>query len=56
MMIIIVGRFTSVFVIYYGSRICSRSKNTRVNFAQLLYISYAALIRGAIAFGLVARL
>ena len=35
---------------------CSKDKNDKLSLNELLFISYAALIRGAIAFGLVTNL
>lgn len=51
MFVILVGRFIGVVGLVYLLQILRHKK--KVNFKQLLFITYAGLIRGAIAFGLV---
>lgn len=54
--IVIIGRFMGVFGAYYLLQCCSRSakgSNNHLSCKELTFIAYAALIRGAIAFGLV---
>lgn len=50
--IIIIGRFLAIFLSYYMTN-CCRRESGKLSIRQLAFISYAALIRGAIAFGLV---
>jgi len=52
--IIIIGRLISVFGVFYSSRLCCKRKT--INFRELCFISYAGMIRGAIAFALVLKL
>ena len=52
--IIIIGRLISVFGVFYTSRLCCKRKT--INFRELCFISYAGMIRGAIAFALVLKL
>ena len=52
--IIIIGRFFGTVVLVYILVLCKHKK--RVQFKELLFICYAGLIRGAIAFGLVLRI
>jgi NhaP-type Na+/H+ or K+/H+ antiporter len=54
--IIIVGRFFAVLISYYLFKCCSKEENDQLSLSELLFISYAALIRGAIAFGLVTNI
>ena len=49
--IIIVGRLVAIFFSFYLFRLCFRKKT--INFRELTFISYAGMIRGAIAFALV---
>lgn len=49
--IIIVGRLIAIFFSFYAFRLCFRKKT--INFNELCFISYAGMIRGAIAFALV---
>ena len=50
--IVIVGRYAAVFLAYYIFSCCPGNKENKLTVRQLAFISYAALIRGAIAFGL----
>jgi NhaP-type Na+/H+ or K+/H+ antiporter len=54
--IIIIGRFMAIILSYYMFSCCSKDENEKLSFRELLFISYAALIRGAIAFGLVTNI
>jgi len=49
--IIIIGRIIAVFSVFYSSRLCCKRKT--INFNELCFITYAGMIRGAIAFALV---
>ena len=50
--VVIVGRFAAVYTSYFVFSCCKGSPENRLSFKQLTFIAYAALIRGAIAFGL----
>ena len=52
--VIVLGRLISVFSVFYSSRLCCKRKT--INFRELCFISYAGMIRGAIAFALVLKL
>ena len=52
--ILVVGRLMSVFSTFYLSRLCCKRRT--INFRELCFISYAGMIRGAIAFALVLKL
>ncbi len=52
MFIIVIGRFLAVYISYYIF-FCKKSETVRLSFRELSFIAYAAVIRGAIAFGLV---
>jgi NhaP-type Na+/H+ or K+/H+ antiporter len=52
--VIVLGRLISVFSVFYSSRLCCKRKT--INFRELCFISYAGMIRGAIAFALVLML
>lgn len=54
--IIIIGRLFGVLISYYMFACCVNDNNEKLSFKELLFISYAALIRGAIAFGLVTNI
>lgn len=54
--IIIIGRTLAILISYYMFSCCSKEENDKLSLNELLFISYAALIRGAIAFGLVTNL
>ena len=51
---IIVGRIVAVFAVFYSFRICCKTRT--INFAEVCFITYAGMIRGAIAFALVLTL
>jgi NhaP-type Na+/H+ or K+/H+ antiporter len=53
--IVIIGRYLGVFISYYLFAFFPGSNYNLLSFAQLSFISYAALIRGAIAFGLILK-
>jgi NhaP-type Na+/H+ or K+/H+ antiporter len=53
-LIIIFGRILAVFGTFYLFRLCFKSRN--INFRELCFITYAGMIRGAIAFALVLRI
>ena len=50
--VVIVGRFAAVYTSYYIFSCCKGYPLNKLGFNQLTFIAYAALIRGAIAFGL----
>jgi NhaP-type Na+/H+ or K+/H+ antiporter len=52
--IIIIGRLIGVFSTFYCCRCCFKKKTIKVN--ELLFITYAGMIRGAIAFALVLKI
>lgn len=52
--IIIVGRVIGVLSTFYTCRCCFKKKT--INFRELLFITYAGMIRGAIAFALVLKI
>lgn len=52
--IIIIGRIISVMGTFYTFRLCCRRKT--INFRELCFITYAGMIRGAIAFALVLKI
>jgi NhaP-type Na+/H+ or K+/H+ antiporter len=54
MFIILVGRFIGVIGLVYLLVLCRHKK--KVTFKELVFISYAGMIRGAIAFGLVLKI
>jgi len=54
LVIIIVGRITAVIFTFYMFSICFRKKT--IKFQELMFITYAGMIRGAIAFALVLRI
>ena len=51
--IVIIGRFLAIYLSYALFMCCKGKEENKLSFPQLTFISYAALIRGAIAFGLV---
>ena len=51
--IVIIGRFIGVYMAYGICSLFPGSATNRLSFRQLTFISYAALIRGAISFGLI---
>ena len=52
--IIFVGRIIGVLATFYTFRLCFRKKT--ISFRELLFITYAGMIRGAIAFALVLKI
>jgi NhaP-type Na+/H+ or K+/H+ antiporter len=54
MIIIVVGRISGVLGLIFLLTICGHKQ--QVTWRQLLFISYAGMIRGAIAFGLVLQI
>lgn len=52
--IVIVGRIICVIGVFYMFRICFRAKT--IAFNELCFITYAGMIRGAIAFALVLKI
>jgi sodium/hydrogen exchanger-like protein 6/7 len=54
LLIIIGGRLIAVMFVFYLGRLCCRKKT--INFRELLFITYAGMIRGAIAFALVLKI
>ncbi len=52
--IIFIGRVIGVISTFYCCRLCFKSKT--INFRELLFITYAGMIRGAIAFALVLKI
>ena len=58
LMAILLGRGCGVFVLMGLLKMCGYEKNDedRLKWSELLFIWYAGLIRGAIAFGLVLRI
>mmetsp|Transcript_64353 Transcript_64353/g.89033 ORF Transcript_64353/g.89033 Transcript_64353/m.89033 type:complete len:166 (+) Transcript_64353:788-1285(+) len=52
--VIIVGRATCVIGVFYLFRLCFRAKT--IAFNELTFITYAGMIRGAIAFALVLKI
>lgn len=51
--IVIIGRFVAIVVSYYMFSCCKGSPSNKLSFREVSFLSYAAFIRGAIAFGLV---
>ena len=54
--IVIVGRYAAITLSYYIFECAKGSKANKLNFREISFLTYAALIRGAIAFGLVENL
>lgn len=54
LIIIIGGRLLAVFFTFYMFRLCFKKKT--INVRELLFITYAGMIRGAIAFALVLKI
>ena len=52
--LIFVGRIFAVFAVYFGFRLCCKTRT--LNIMEVVFISYAGMIRGAIAFALVLTL
>jgi NhaP-type Na+/H+ or K+/H+ antiporter len=54
--IVIIGRYSSIVAAYYVFECFNGDKKNKLNFREVTFLTYAALIRGAIAFGLVEKL
>ena len=54
--IVIIGRFTAISASYYMFECFKGDKSNKLNFREISFLTYAAFIRGAIAFGLVEKL
>ena len=54
--IVIFGRYLAVYISYYIFSCCPGKKSNILSFPQVTFISFAALIRGSIAFGLVLKM
>ncbi len=53
-MVIIVGRILAVFSTFYVASFCCRKKT--INYRELWFITYAGMIKGAVAFALVLKM
>jgi len=58
LVVVLIGRFLSTFGLFGLLKLCGYEKNNpkKINCKELMFIWYAGLIRGAIAFGLVLRI
>ena len=54
--IVIVGRYSAIALSYYMFECVKGDKSNKLSFGEISFLTYAALIRGAIAFGLVENL
>jgi NhaP-type Na+/H+ or K+/H+ antiporter len=54
--IVIIGRYTAITCSYYMFECFKGDKSNKLNFKEISFLTYAAFIRGAIAFGLVENL
>ena len=54
--IVIVGRYAAISLSYYIFECAKGDKSNKLSFREISFLTYAALIRGAIAFGLVENL
>jgi len=54
--IVIVGRYAAITLSYYIFECAKGDKTNKLSFREISFLTYAALIRGAIAFGLVENL
>ena len=54
--IVVVGRYLAISLSYYMFSCCKGSDSNKLSFKEITFLTYAALIRGAIAFGLVENL
>jgi len=52
LLVVVVGRFSAIYVSYAIFMCFPGKKANALSFKQLTFVAYAALIRGAIAFGL----
>jgi hypothetical protein len=51
--IVIIGRYSAITLSYYIFGFAKGSPSNNLSFREISFVTYAALIRGAIAFGLV---
>lgn len=56
MCIVVLGRYMAVYISYYIFSCCPGKKRNLLSFPEVTFISFAALIRGSIAFGLVLKM
>lgn len=54
--IVIIGRYAAISLSYYMFECVKGDPSNKLNFREITFLTYAALIRGAIAFGLVENL
>lgn len=54
--IVVIGRYFGIVCSYYMFSWCKGSPNNYLSFREISFATYAAFIRGAIAFGLVEQL
>lgn len=54
--IVIIGRYSAIVASYYMFGCCKGDKSNYLSFREISFLTYAAFIRGAIAFGLVENL
>jgi len=54
--IVIIGRYTAICASYYMFSCCKGSPSNNLSLREISFLTYAAFIRGAIAFGLVENL
>jgi len=54
--IVIIARYTSILASYYMFECCKGDPSNKLSFKEVTFLNYAALIRGAIAFGLSEKL
>ena len=55
-LIVIIGRYFGIVCSYYMFHFCKGSTDNHLSFREITFATYAAFIRGAIAFGLVEML
>ena len=51
-----IGRYSAITLSYYMFECSKGDKSNKLSFNEISFLTYAALIRGAIAFGLVENL
>jgi NhaP-type Na+/H+ or K+/H+ antiporter len=54
--IVCIGRYSAITASYYMFECFKGNKQNKLSFREISFLTYAALIRGAIAFGLVENL
>jgi len=54
--IVVIGRYTAILASYYMFECFKGEEKNKLTFREITFLSYAAFIRGAIAFGLVENL